>query len=130
MAILNGTTVTLLLAGDPVAYATNVSFDLSAAEVDQTTKDSAGNKGVRPGLIGGTAKVSGFAAFVTPADTFGVAALEALRSGRGAGSLSITVGSVDLAAEVRLTDCSIVAGVEDNLTFDASFKFSGPITFS
>lgn len=130
---LNGTLVKLFIGAEPVAYATNVSFDLSAAEVDTTNKDSAGYRGVRPGLISGTAKVQGFTAFDTGSSEQGVKDLEALRSSRGVATLKIALGGTTgdkfISASARLTDLSMSAGVEDNLTFDASFKFTGTITW-
>lgn len=130
---LNGTHVTLLIGGEAVAYATNVGFDLSAGEVDTTTKQSAGYRGVRPGLISGTAKVQGFAAFNTGSSEQGVKDLEALRSGRSVATLKIALGGTSgdkfLTGSARMQDFSLSAGIEDNLVFDATFKFTGPLTY-
>ncbi len=131
MAILNGSAVLMVIAGEDVAHSNNVSFDLSAAEVEKTTKSSAGNKGVRPGTISGTAKVGGFTCFDGAGNgSYDVTNLEAIRSGRTKVLIQIGVGTKVLSAQAYMTDFAIVAGVEDNLTFDASFKFTGAITFA
>jgi predicted secreted protein len=129
--IANATLYLLRIGSEAVAECTSVDVQLTAGEVDTTSKSSAGWKARRPGLISGTVTVQGNLRFDTGASDQGIAELYAAFNGRTKVTLKAGTnvsGDKTIDADAYITSLNIGAGVEDNITIEASFKFTGAIT--
>lgn len=129
--IANATGYTVRIATEAVAECTSVSLQLSAGEIDTTSKSSAGWKARRPGLINGTVTIQGNLKFDVGGSEQGIADLYGYFSARTPVALKVgtgVVGDKTIDGNAYITSLNIGAGVEDNISIEASFKFTGAIT--
>jgi hypothetical protein len=123
-----GNSLLLYMDEDAIACTTDATFDFSRAEFSVTCKDNNGAEQIRLGGTSGSFGVSGIWKFDA---AYGI---EDLMTAFLAGttltakwSTEVT-GDFYLEAEVYITNISGASPVNDAVTFDATFKVSGPIT--
>jgi len=129
--ILNATLIQCRIGNEAVAACTQVSVQLTAQEIDTTNKDSAGWKSRRPGLISGTASVQGYLRFDTLNTVQGISDLFGYMNNRTKVQLKLgtaVVGDKTIDGDAYITSLNVGAPVEDSVTFEASFAFTGAIT--
>ena len=129
--IINASLIQVRIGGEAVAECTNVDTNLTAAEVDQTSKSSAGWKARRPGLLSGTVSIQGNLRFDTGSSEQGIADLYAAFNARTTVALKVGTsvsGDKTVDGNAHITSLNISSGTEDNATIEASFKFTGAIT--
>lgn len=131
--ILNATLIICRIGNEAVAACTQTSVQFTAQEVDTTNKDSAGWKSRRPGLISATASIQGYLRFDTLSTEQGISDLFGYVNNRTKVALKVgtTVqGDKTVDGDAYITSLNVGAPVEDSVTFEASFKFTGPITLA
>lgn len=128
--VVEGNNLLLLIGDDPIVCTTNASFDFSREIIDSTCKDNGGAKQIKLGGTSGSFSVSGLWKFD------GAYQIDDLMTAFLAGT-SLTanwstevVGDFKLSASVYITSISGASAVNDNVTFDATFEITGPITKS
>lgn len=129
--VMNGTDLAVYLSTTEdsealVAHATSCSFDFTHDPRDTTTKQSAGYRELLEGLR--SASVSTEHLFAEDAS---VGLDELFTADRGEIFIVFSTeetGNTRIRFAARLTSISMSGGVEDNVTWSASFDSSGTIT--
>jgi TP901-1 family phage major tail protein len=125
---VNGTTIGLYVDGILIACATSHSLELGMDTRETTCKDSKGWKEVAEGTRNWS--ISGDFNFVADA-TYGFSDLFDLYSKRTKVKLKFATeetGDKFYQGDAYLTSLSETAGMEDTITFSASFEGSGEIS--
>lgn len=126
--IVEGNSLLLFINGEPIVCTTEASFDFSREIVEATCKDNNGARQIKLGGTSGTFGVSGLWKFD------GAYQVEDLMEAFLNGTLLTARWSTDetgdfyLEADVYITNISGASPVNDNVTFDATFEITGPIT--
>jgi hypothetical protein len=123
-----GNSLLLYMEGNPIACTTDATFDFSRVEFSVTCKDNNGAEQIRLGGTQGTFGVSGIWKFDA---TYGVEDL--VTAFLAATPLTARwstdeTGDFYLEAETYITNISGSSPVNDAVSFDATFKITGPIT--
>lgn len=128
--IVEGNALLLLIGDDPIVCTTDASFDFSREIIEATCKDNNGARQIKLGGTSGTFSVSGLWKFD------GAYQIDDLMEAFLAGTALVAnwstevTGDFKLSASVYITSISGSAPVNDNVTFDATFEITGPITKS
>lgn len=130
--VMNGTLMAVYVSETEgsevlIAHATSCSFDFTHDPRDTTTKQSAGFVEKLEGLRSGSLSCE---ALYAEDASVGVDELFAANRNKIFVVFSPTenVGDTRIRFEARLTSLSISSGVEDNVSYSASFDSSGVIT--
>jgi len=132
--LINGTDLIVKIGTDTVAYATSCSLELSADEIDQTSKDSGGWKDIASGLR--SWNISCDALYVNnaaAATTEGFPELTTALIARTAVTVHFTfvtpaTGDYVYEGSAILSSLSLSTGVEDQATYSATFNGTGALT--
>lgn len=126
--IVEGNSLLLYMDGNPIVCTTEASFDFSREIIEATCKDNDGARQIKLGGTSGNFGVSGLWKFD------GAYQIEDLMTAFLAGTqltarwTTDSTGDFYLEAEVYITNISGASPVNDNVTFDATFEITGPIT--
>lgn len=131
--IFNGTDFNVYLfdtTDKPIAHATSAEISFSHSPREATTKDSGGDTDRLPGKRDWSVSVEALHANTETGKQGFAEIFSALKNGT---ALTVTftnqnAGDKEYTGTVYVTDCSLNAGVEENMTMSASFSGSGPIT--
>jgi TP901-1 family phage major tail protein len=132
--LINGTDLIIKVGSDTVAYATSCSLELSADEIDQTSKDSGGWKDIAAGLR--SWNMSADALYVNNAAASsedGFPELTTALIARTAVTVHFTFGTAATGDYVYsgsaiITSLSLSSGVEDQATYSVTFNGTGALT--
>ena len=127
--IMNGTLIGVYAGGTLIAHATEGSISLNLDTRDATTKDSSGTRDLLEGVKSGTVSVS---ALYADDATYGVDELMSAWSGRSTLTIKFSTevtGDSYWEASAYVTSLEVSAGMEDNVTYSATFELSGAITY-
>ena len=128
--IMNGTLLGVYSGSTLIAHATEGSISLSMDTRDATTKDSSGTRDILEATKSGTISVS---ALYAEDATYGVDDLMTAWSGRTALTVKFSTevsGDHYWSASAYVTSLEVNAGMEDNVTYSATFELTGAITYS
>ena len=126
----NGTSMLLYLAGTALAYTESFSLNINAAEIDATTKGSAGWKTALSGLRDWSVSASGVVALDSTTneeylfDLLGARTLVNIKMSTNTSQDNYFHGSG------YITNLTIEAPMEDKVTFSCSFVGTGVLTES
>lgn len=126
--IVEGNNLLLYIDGEPIVCTTEASFDFSREIIEAVCKDNNGARQIKLGGTSGNFGVSGLWKFDGAyqvedlMDAFLNATLLTARW------TTDEVGDFYLEADVYITNISGASAVNDNVTFDATFEITGPIT--
>ena len=126
---MNGTLLGVYAGGTLIAHATEGSISLSMDTRDATTKDSSGTRDLLEATKSGTISVS---ALYAEAAAYGVDDLMTAWSGRTALTVKFSTevtGDHYWEASAYVTSLEVNSGMEDNVTYSATFELSGAITY-
>ena len=130
MSVLNGTDLTLKRAGTAITLQSEVSISFEREEIDVTTKNLAGKKGV----IAGKRSVSlSFSGYLDDGGTNNYTTILADWTNGTATTFEVTNGSnttdlVSISGSCVLTSFEVSAGVEDSTQISGSFVVTGAPT--
>jgi len=133
--IFNGTDLNIYIDGatdDPIAHAQSCEISFTQELRDVTTKDSAGDTERLPGKRDWSMSVEALFALDYAATKTGATELfDALKAGT---KLAIKFtnansGDKEFLGSCYISDLSLNAGVEETVSYSASFVGDGPITF-
>lgn len=131
VGVIKGEQFRLYLGGSVVAYATECSIDLTAAEVEIVHKDNAGAswRNVQLGQKSGTVNVSALFSEDGAANTHDVL-FNALANGTSLTAMCSTEVAGDYRYNMTLvcTSFSVNATVNENASFSATFAINGEPT--
>lgn len=126
--IVEGNSLLLYIGTDPIVCTTEASFDFSREIIESTCKDNNGARQIKLGGTSGSFTVSGLWKFD------GAYQIDDLMTAFLAGTeltarwTTDETGDFFLEADVYITNISGASPVNDNVTFDATFEITGPIT--
>jgi predicted secreted protein len=131
---INGNNARFTLATKLINQVTSEDFGLKLAMIDITSKTSAGNKEVMPGLKERTASAE--VIFETkpagsPADFYFKDAIDAWNAGTLLAftySLSATAGDIKFTGSLYISDCSVKSANDDKITCSLTFAITGAVT--
>jgi predicted secreted protein len=127
--IMNGTLLGVYAGGTLIAHATEGSISLSMDTRDATTKDSSGTRDLLEATKSGTISVS---ALYAEDAAYGVDDLMTAWSGRTTLTIKFSTevtGDHYWEASAYVTSLEVNSGMEDNVTYSATFELSGAITY-
>jgi predicted secreted protein len=132
----NGNNARFTLATKLINQVTSEDFGLKLAMIDITSKTSAGNKEVMPGLKERTASAE--VIFETkpagsPADFYFKDAIDAWNAGTLLAftySLSATAGDIKFTGSLYISDCSVKSANDDKITCSLTFAITGAVTIT
>ena len=127
---INGTSFLLYSAGNAIAYSRTCTVNRTVNMIDVTSKTSAGNTDILPGLRDATMDVDGLVALDS---NYNFEYLDGLVTGRTRVMLKFstnTSGDGYLHGYGYITSLSASAPYEDATTFSASFQIDGALTLS
>jgi predicted secreted protein len=132
----NGNSARFTLATKLINQVTSEDFGLKLAMIDITSKTSAGNKEVMPGLKERTASAE--VIFETkpagsPADFYFKDAIDAWNAGTLLAftySLSATAGDIKFTGSLYISDCSVKSANDDKITCSLTFAITGAVTIT
>lgn len=125
---VEGNSLLLYIDGEPIVCTTEAGFDFSREIIEAVCKDNNGARQIKLGGTSGTFTVSGLWKFD------GAYQIEDLMDAFLNGTLLTARWTTDetgdfyLEADVYITNISGASPVNDNVTFDATFEITGPIT--
>ena len=128
--IMNGTLLGVYVGSTLIAHATEGSISLSMDTRDATTKDSSGSRALLEATKSGTISVS---ALYAEDATYGVDDLMTAWSGRTQLTVKFSTevsGDHYWSAAAYVTSLEVSSGMEDNVTYSATFELTGAITYS
>lgn len=128
--IMNGTLLGVYSASTLIAHATEGSISLNLDTRDATTKDSSGTRDLLEGIKSGTISVS---ALYAEDAAYGVDDLMTAWSGRSTLVIKFSTevtGDHFWSASAYVTSLEVNAGMEDNVSYSATFELTGAITYS
>ena len=128
--IMNGTLLGVYSASTLIAHATEGSISLNLDTRDATTKDSSGTRDLLEGIKSGTISVS---ALYAEDAAYGVDDLMTAWSGRSTLVIKFSTevtGDHYWSASAYVTSLEVNAGMEDNVSYSATFELTGAITYS
>lgn len=128
--IMNGTLLGVYSASTLIAHATEGSISLNLDTRDATTKDSSGTRDLLEGIKSGTISVS---ALYAEDAAYGVDDLMTAWSGRSTLAIKFSTevtGDHFWSASAYVTSLEVNAGMEDNVSYSATFELTGAITYS
>ena len=126
---MNGTLLGVYAGGTLIAHATEGSISLSMDTRDATTKDSSGTRDLLEATKSGTISVS---ALHAEDAAYGVDDLMTAWSGRTTLTVKFSTevtGDRYWEASAYVTSLEVNSGMEDNVTYSATFELSGAITY-
>lgn len=127
---INGTSLLVYAAGNAIAYSKSCTLNRNAATIDVTSKASAGDTDILPGLKDWSIDVDGLVALDS---NYNAEYLDGLITGRTRVMLKF---STNTSADgywhgyAYVTSLSITAPMEDAITFSASFAGDNALTLS
>ena len=127
---MNGTLLGVYVGSTLIAHATEGSISLSMDTRDATTKDSSGSRALLEATKSGTISVS---ALYAEDATYGVDDLMTAWSGRTQLTVKFSTevsGDHYWSAAAYVTSLEVSSGMEDNVTYSATFELTGAITYS
>jgi len=127
---MNGTLLGVYVGSTLIAHATEGSISLSMDTRDATTKDSSGSRDLLEATKSGTISVS---ALYAEDATYGVDDLMTAWSGRTQLTVKFSTevsGDHYWSAAAYVTSLEVSSGMEDNVTYSATFELTGAITYS
>jgi len=132
----NGNNARFTLATKLINQVTSEDFGLKLAMIDITSKTSAGNKEVMPGLKERTASAE--VIFETkpagsPADFYFKDAIDAWNAGTLLAftySLSATAGDIKFTGSLYISDCSVKSANDDKITCSLTLAITGAVTIT
>lgn len=128
--IMNGTLLGVYAGSTLIAHATEGSISLSMDTRDATTKDSNATRDLLGATKSGTISVS---ALYAEDAAYGVDDLMGAWSSRSALTVKFSTevsGDHYWSASAYVTSLEINAGMEDNVTYSATFELTGDITYT
>ena len=128
--IMNGTLLGVYVGSTLIAHATEGSISLSMDTRDATTKDSSGSRDLLEATKSGTISVS---ALYAEDATYGIDDLMTAWSGRTQLTVKFSTevsGDHYWSAAAYVTSLEVSSGMEDNVTYSATFELTGAITYS
>ena len=126
---MNGTLLGVYSGGTLIAHATEGSISLSMDTRDATTKDSSGTRDLLEATKSGTISVS---ALYAEDAAYGVQELMTAWSARTALTVKFStevVGDYYWSASAYITSLEVNSGMEDNVSYSATFELTGAITY-
>jgi len=126
---MNGTLLGVYSASTLIAHATEGSISLSMDTRDATTKDSSGTRDLLEATKSGTSSVS---ALYAEDAAYGVDDLMTAWSARTTLTIKFSTevtGDHYWEASAYVTSLEVNSGMEDNVTYSATFELSGAITY-
>jgi len=126
---MNGTLLGVYSASTLIAHATEGSISLSMDTRDATTKDSSGTRDLLEATKSGTISVS---ALYAEDAAYGVQELMTAWSARTALTVKFSTevsGDYYWSASAYVTSLEVNSGMEDNVSYSATFELTGAITF-
>jgi len=126
---MNGTLLGVYSASTLIAHATEGSISLSMDTRDATTKDSSGTRDLLEATKSGTISVS---ALYAEDAAYGVQELMTAWSARTALTVKFStevVGDYYWSASAYITSLEVNSGMEDNVSYSATFELTGAITY-
>jgi len=126
---MNGTLLGVYSASTLIAHATEGSISLSMDTRDATTKDSSGTRDLLEATKSGTISVS---ALYAEDAAYGVQELMTAWSARTALTVKFSTevsGDYYWSASAYVTSLEVNSGMEDNVSYSATFELSGAITY-
>jgi predicted secreted protein len=132
MALINGTNLTIKVAGVQLLKATTASLELSVDLPDATTKDSAGWSEFFAGVRSWTLSSDGLVDYATDAkvETDELVTLLINRSTVVVEFSTATSGDMKLSGNAYVTSISQTADMESPAGFSVSFQGTGTLTQS
>ena len=127
--IMNGTLLGVYVGSTLIAHATEGSISLSMDTRDATTKDSSATRDLLEATKSGTISVS---ALYAEDATYGVDDLMTAWSARTTLTVKFSTevtGDHYWEASAYVTSLEVNAGMEDNVSYSATFELSGAITY-
>ena len=127
MANQDGTLIVLKLATNQLSGLVTQGLDMSADEIDITTKDSSSVKTWLPGEFGGTFSAEGKEA---DAASFGYAYLLGLMQARAAVAFiygGLTSGDTTYSGSAFITACNQTGPKNAERTWSATFRVAGAV---
>ena len=126
---MNGTLLGVYSASTLIAHATEGSISLSMYTRDATTKDSSGTRDLLEATKSGTISVS---ALYAEDAAYGVQELMTAWSARTALTVKFSTevsGDYYWSASAYVTSLEVNSGMEDNVSYSATFELTGAITY-
>ena len=126
---MNGTLLGVYAGSTLIAHATEGSISLSMDTRDATTKDSSGTRDLLEATKSGTISVS---ALHAEDAAYGVDDLMTAWSGRSTLTIKFSTevtGDKYWEASAYVTSLEVNSGMEDNVTYSATFELTGAITY-
>lgn len=126
---MNGTLLGVYSASTLIAHATEGSISLSMDTRDATSKDSSGTRDLLEATKSGTISVS---ALYAEDAAYGVQELMTAWSARTALTVKFSTevsGDYYWSASAYVTSLEVNAGMEDNVSYSATFELTGAITY-
>lgn len=126
---MNGTLLGVYSASTLIAHATEGSISLSMDTRDATTKDSSGTRDLLEATKSGTISVS---ALYAEDAAYGVQELMTAWSARTALTVKFSTevsGDYYWSASAYVTSLEVNSGMEDNVSYSATFELTGAITY-
>ena len=128
--IMNGTLLGVYVGSTLIAHATEGSISLSMDTRDTTTKSSAGTRALLEGTKSGTISVS---ALYAEDAAYGVDDLMTSWAARTTLTIKFSTevsGDHFWSAAAYITSLEVSAGMEDNVSYSATFELTGAITYN
>lgn len=128
--VMNGTLMTVTVAGTAIDMQTECSISLSMETRDITSKDSSGFRELLEGLRSGSVT---FSALHAEDNTYNIDDLFTLWNTRASATVNFTTantGDKEFSATAYLTSFEQSAGTEDNVTISGTFELTGAITYT
>lgn len=128
--IMNGTLLGVYAGSNLIAHATEGSISLSMDTRDATTKGSSGTRDLLEATKSGTISVS---ALYADDAAYGVSDLMTAWSARTTLEVKFSTevsGDSYWSANAYITSLEVNAGMEDNVTYSATFELTGTITYT
>ena len=126
---MNGTLLGVYSAGTLIAHATEGSISLSMDTRDATSKDSSGSRDLLEATKSGTISVS---ALYAEDAAYGVDDLMTSWAARTTLTVKFSTevtGDHYWEASAYVTSLEVNSGMEDNVSYSATFELSGAITY-
>lgn len=127
---MNGTLLGVYAGSTLIAHATEGSISLSMDTRDATTKGSGGSRDLLEATKSGTISVS---ALYADDAAFGVNDLMGAWTSRTTLAVKFSTevsGDSYWSADAYITSLEVNAGMEDNVTYSATFELTGTITYT
>ena len=126
---MNGTLLGVYVGSTLIAHATEGSISLSMDTRDATSKDSSGSRDLLEATKSGTISVS---ALYAEDAAYGVQELMTAWAARTALTVKFSTevtGDHYWSASAYVTSLEVNAGMEDNVSYSATFELTGAITY-